>query len=239
VNGKIYIGKTKRRLCSRMSDHRYFAKKGSSSPISRAIAKYGWENFTVDVVEMCSTEEDMNKREPLIILEHKATDPRIGYNVCSEEQDHRYSNSEYYSKLSKHSTQGRKAAASKYSKYVGTRFWGNKWYCQCFIDGKSVSKRCKSEIAAAELYDKISMHHYGENCKLNFENLREKYKSEDLKSVFEDFIDNSHSSKETNVCYDKSRSSWLFSKVVNGKKIFKRFDTEDQAIEYKKTISDI
>lgn len=235
VNSKIYIGKTKRRLCNRMSDHRYFAKKGSSSPISRAIAKYGWENFTVEVVEMCLTEEEMNKREALLISEYKATDPRIGYNVCTEEQDHRYSSSDYYSKLSKHATQGRKAAASKYSKYVGTRLWGGKWYCQCFVDGKSISKRCENETKAAELYDKISMYHYGEKCKLNFENMREKYKKEDLKSVFDSFIDIAHSSKEPNVCYDKSRNSWVFSKTVNGKKIFKRFETEKQAIEYKNT----
>lgn len=236
VNNKIYIGKTKRRLCNRMSDHRYFAKKGSSSPISRAISKYGWENFTVEVIETCASEEDMNQKEVDVILECKSTDPMIGYNVCSEKQDHRFSNSDYYSKIQKHAVQGRKnESVSKYSKYVGTRLWDDKWYCQCFVDGKSISKRCEDETKAAELYDKISMYHYGEKCKLNFENMREKYKKEDLKSVFDSFIDITHSSKEPNVCYDKSRNSWVFSKTVNGKKIFKRFETEKQAIEYKNT----
>lgn len=237
INGKIYIGKTKRKLCSRMSDHRYFAKKRPNQPISRSIAKYGWENFNIDILKVCSSEKEMNVEEIKYIRENKSTDPLIGYNICTEEQDHRFSNSKYFKDLEKHASQGRKSMTSKYSKYIGTRLWNNKWYCQCTINGKNISKLCNNEHEAAILYDKICLFHYGKQCKLNFDEKRKEYLNSNLQKIFDDFMNNIHTSKEEFICYDSTRNGWIFSKKVNGKKIFKRFKTEQDAINFKYNIN--
>lgn len=236
VNNKIYIGKTKRRLCNRLADHRYFSKKHKKQPISRAIAKYGWESFEVSILQLCQSEEEMNLNESLLITQKNSINPNVGYNVCSEIQDHRFSNSEYFKELEKYASQGRKSYNSKCSKYVGTRFWNGDWYCQCCIDGKNISKKCKDEIDAAETYDKICLFHYGQFCKINFENKREIYLLNNLKEIFEWFVDKTHSSSEKFICYDKSRMRWVYSRIINGKKIFKRFRTENDAITFKKQI---
>ena len=233
INGKIYVGKTKRRLCSRMADHRYFAKRGCKFPISRAISKYGWESFTVRVIKECKTEIEMSNVETETIHSLNAADRTIGYNVCSEQQDHRFSNSTDWRRGQRRLSQGRRGnGMSKYSKFVGARWWGNRWYCQCTIGGKNVSKVCSDEISAAVLYDKICLYHYGPNCNLNFSDRRSEYLKEDLRTVFDEFMNASHSSTVKNVFYDKSRNRWGFAKTVNGKKIFKRFKTEAAAISY-------
>ena len=143
INQKIYIGKTKRLICQRMADHRYFAKKKSNQPISRAISKYGWENFNLEILKECSSEEEMNSYEIKLINETSSTNSLIGYNICTEEQDHRFSNSEYFRNLEKHASQGRKSSNSKYSKYIGTRWWANGWYCQCSV-AAAFSVFCRS-----------------------------------------------------------------------------------------------
>lgn len=234
VNGKIYIGKTKRLLCRRMADHRYFAKKKYNAPISRAIAKHGWENFQVDVIKECQSESEMNEKEVNFIKEYNALNPLIGYNICDEIQDHRFASSDYIKKIEKHASQGRKRKNSKYSKYIGTRWWYNEWYCQCRIGGKNVSKRCSSELDAAELYDKICLYHYGSKCRLNFEENRTKYSKENLELAFKGFTEITHTSKERYVFFDKSRNKWGFAKTIDGRRVFKRFNTEKEAIEFKK-----
>ncbi len=58
VNGKLYIGKAKNPV-NRWSVHLYPSKKPSpKSLIAKAIKKYGRDNFTFEVLETFSTEEE-------------------------------------------------------------------------------------------------------------------------------------------------------------------------------------
>lgn len=76
VNGKPYIGQTRQKLNRRMSGHkRSKVKRG----IDAAIEKYGWENFTVEVIETCPVEQ-LNEREKFWIAELNSKDPN-GYNL--------------------------------------------------------------------------------------------------------------------------------------------------------------
>ncbi|MBQ6005770.1 MAG: GIY-YIG nuclease family protein [Selenomonadaceae bacterium] len=51
LNGKMYVGQTRQKLSSRIYGHK--SNKGKSA-IDVAIRKYGWENFTVEVLETCA-----------------------------------------------------------------------------------------------------------------------------------------------------------------------------------------
>jgi len=84
ASGKTYVGKT-------VSDdlHDYLSVKRwqvrhnhvLGMPIISAIRKYGWANFDVQTVAVCSTEPELNNLERLWIA---ALDTRhTGYNVCS------------------------------------------------------------------------------------------------------------------------------------------------------------
>jgi hypothetical protein len=72
LNNKIYIGKDK------TNNPNYF---GSGLLIRNAIKKYGKENFTKDILEFCSSEEQLNEKERYWIDYYKSYNRDIGYNL--------------------------------------------------------------------------------------------------------------------------------------------------------------
>lgn len=81
-NGKIYIGQTNRPLKVRFDDHCQRAlTNGLNTCFSRAIRKYGKENFIIEPIEEnIKTKEDANKREIYFISKYDSTNKNIGYN---------------------------------------------------------------------------------------------------------------------------------------------------------------
>lgn len=72
LNGKIYIGQDKKRNVNYL---------GSGKLILQAIKKYGKENFKKEVLEKCSTQQQLNEKESYWITFYNATDKNIGYNI--------------------------------------------------------------------------------------------------------------------------------------------------------------
>ena len=65
INNKIYIGQTTRDI-----KRRYIAHKNSPNfkhtrqfPLARAIKKYGWDNFTKEVIDTATSLEELNQKE--------------------------------------------------------------------------------------------------------------------------------------------------------------------------------
>lgn len=77
INRKIYVGQTIN-FKQRISQHKRDSSKFIPG-IDAAIAKYGWENFFVEVIEECSVEQ-LNEREMfwIALLNSKAPN---GYNL--------------------------------------------------------------------------------------------------------------------------------------------------------------
>lgn len=74
VNGKIYVGKDS------LNDPAYF---GSGTILARAIRKYGLSSFRKDILEVCSTPQELDNREQHWIRKLKSTDRKKGYNIAS------------------------------------------------------------------------------------------------------------------------------------------------------------
>jgi len=73
INDKIYIGQDIR------NNPNYF---GSGKLIKKAVKKYGKENFRKDIIEYCTSIENMNEREVYWIDCFNSTDRKnIGYNI--------------------------------------------------------------------------------------------------------------------------------------------------------------
>ena len=52
INDKIYIGQTVKSLSQRKSEHKHrFLYENSHNKFYNALRKYGWENFTWEIVE--------------------------------------------------------------------------------------------------------------------------------------------------------------------------------------------
>ena len=76
LTGKVYIGKTVR-YKDRMSEHK---RRETTPPISQAIQKYGWENFTKEIIIEDVPEEDLENLEDSYIEVENTLVPN-GYNV--------------------------------------------------------------------------------------------------------------------------------------------------------------
>ena len=86
-SGKIYIGKTKTTLKERAKNN---AKGYKGCPyFYRAIEKYGWENFEVEILEEVPL-EILNEAELDYITKYNSTDRNIGYNISTEETKYVY-----------------------------------------------------------------------------------------------------------------------------------------------------
>lgn len=75
INNKIYIGQTTRTLDERIGEH-----KRKNSLISRAIKKYGIDNFDINIIDNARTIDELNKKEIYYIKLYDSISN--GYNLC-------------------------------------------------------------------------------------------------------------------------------------------------------------
>ena len=79
-NGKIYIGQTNN-LERRIEEHK---GRNRDTPIHNAIVKYGWENFSVDILYYG---ENYNEEEKKWIKYYDSQNKDKGYNIVEGGQD--------------------------------------------------------------------------------------------------------------------------------------------------------
>lgn len=77
-NGKIYIGITRQDPERRWQNgHGY-----NGTYFGNAIAKYGWDNFSHEILFTGLTKEDACDIERMLIAKHHSNDNTKGYNIC-------------------------------------------------------------------------------------------------------------------------------------------------------------
>lgn len=81
VNGKIYIGITNQGSGVRYYKHWSDARKGDPCPIHKAMAKYGKENFTLEIIDFADTYDELKEKEKFYIKKFNSMDRSIGYNL--------------------------------------------------------------------------------------------------------------------------------------------------------------
>ena len=83
VNGKQYVGQTTSTLERRWQKHYQSARAKNQRhyKISRALVKYGKNNFTVEVLAVCKNKTDMDKKEKYFIKTLETREK--GYNITS------------------------------------------------------------------------------------------------------------------------------------------------------------
>jgi group I intron endonuclease len=87
ITGKSYIGQTKN-LKQRSKAHR---RSDSNCTIFRnAIRKYGWNQFSTELLSVQLTADQANNLEPYFIIEHNTLTPN-GYNIATGGLNHQHS----------------------------------------------------------------------------------------------------------------------------------------------------
>ena len=72
VNGNVYIGKTTKILERRIKEH-YRDSKHPTMYFTRALKKYGTENFEWSILLKCINEKELNEMEKFFIANYSAT----------------------------------------------------------------------------------------------------------------------------------------------------------------------
>lgn len=85
VNGKYYVGKTVlSNLRKYLATKKWQARNGlRTQPLLAAMRKYGFENFSVEILGNVATREELCELEKLWILLLDCRNPKIGYNVMA------------------------------------------------------------------------------------------------------------------------------------------------------------
>ena len=81
INNKTYIGQTVLDLNTRRRQHENSYKYKSCYAFSRAIKKYGKENFKWEVIDTATTIEELNEKESYYIEFYKSLTSQNGYNL--------------------------------------------------------------------------------------------------------------------------------------------------------------
>lgn len=82
INGKLYVGQTRRGYLRRKKEHLRDADKGTvKCLLYYSMRKYGSYNFSFEKIDESETQEGANKRESYWIEAFKTTNPNIGYNM--------------------------------------------------------------------------------------------------------------------------------------------------------------
>ena len=77
LNEKIYIGQTKQTI-----ERRFIQHSKANSPLGQSIRECDLENFTIEVVERCENQNELNEREKFWIKILKSKVPN-GYNLSN------------------------------------------------------------------------------------------------------------------------------------------------------------
>jgi predicted DNA-binding protein YlxM (UPF0122 family) len=78
INGKKYVGITKKTLEQRKSQHIYVAKTEKGAKFQHALRKYGEDGFSWEVIDKASTYEELLEKEIYYIEKYDSF--RNGYN---------------------------------------------------------------------------------------------------------------------------------------------------------------
>lgn len=87
INNKIYVGKTKKSAEKRFEGHKKAADKHKAEGteprmlITRAIIKYGPENFIIEQIDIAYSKEELNQKERYWIAQLQSRNRDIGYNI--------------------------------------------------------------------------------------------------------------------------------------------------------------
>ena len=89
INGKVYIGQTRKMLRERLAGHIY-EMKNKPNYFHKTILKYGLSNFDISILEICENPEDLDGMEIYWISYYDSTNREKGYNLTKGGSGIRY-----------------------------------------------------------------------------------------------------------------------------------------------------
>lgn len=249
VNAKQYIGQTVQTIKARFSNH----CRSKKPVISRAIRKYGRENFIVQEIAIAYNQKRLNFLEGMYISWFNTlVSNGYGYNVTNiingkgKHSEETIEKMRFLAKeperlvlLSNNGSKRRgNSVKNSTSIYCGVCIYKNNYRSEIRSNNNSIYIGCyNSEVEAAKAYDIKALEIFGCNAVLNFPELRQNYINNDI-SINKNTKQTYSKSGIENIRFEKSRNRWQvrwFDKQLNKKKT-KNFKYLEEAIQYKNEV---
>lgn len=246
VNGKQYVGQTTSSLKLRFNRH-FWDSKYKKTYIAKAINKYNKNNFRIEEIDIAYNQTQLNIVEAVYISWFNTLAPN-GYNLvnfsnkgqCSQQtRDKLKIIANHPKNLKLSSEKGKKLRGIPYknssSKYVGVTKTKYSYKSNLSFNNKTVNiGHYSTEIEAAKAYDIKAIELYGQNCNLNFPELKEYYINNQI-NIIKKTNHNYSSSGEKYIFFCKNDKRWIFrwyNKQSNKRKQ-KSFINIQDAVEYR------
>jgi len=249
VNGKQYVGKTVQTIKARFGGHCNPGEMNKKCLISKAIKKYGKENFKIKEIAVAYNQKQLKFSEGFYISSFNTLTPNgynltniiNGYSKHSEETKEKMRIARNKPKNLKISssvgikTRGKSLGGT--SKYCGVHVNNNKYICQIMFNNKPIyigSYNLESDSAKA--YDIAAIRYFGNGTILNFPELREDYINGKI-TVNKNTRQNYSKSGIEGILFKTKNNKWqtkYFDKTLN-KNRHKFFNTLEEAIKFKNT----
>ena len=82
INGKVYVGQTKKSLECRLNNHKSCFKNGYVKTVFQsAMQEYGFDNFIFEKIDSEFNTNELDKKERYWIDFYKSNSPEFGYNI--------------------------------------------------------------------------------------------------------------------------------------------------------------
>lgn len=111
INGKRYIGQTRKQLRERLAQH-IWQMKYKASYFHKALSKYGLSNFDISILDSCENPNDLDGLEIYWIDYYDSTNRSKGYNrtIGGSGQCH---NKGHYRNVDSYETRQKKSDSAK------------------------------------------------------------------------------------------------------------------------------
>jgi len=238
INNKVYVGQTKN-IKDRWREHKKNARnkiiKGNMA-ITKAMIKYGLDNFTFEVIDQAYSVDELNQLEEHYINNLNSLSPQ-GYNIQEYSNGVPIWSDERKLEATKKNLNRKKPNAI--SKYFGVTYnkRDNNWVASVIFQRKDFRiGKYDTEIEAAQARDiEVLKDKYLGLFELNFPELRDNYLNNEivvLRSMDKRLC---KSDNLPDIFPSESGDCWFVLIMSNeGIKYFDSFETEQEAVQVHK-----
>lgn len=156
VNGKLYVGKTVSALAKRWREHKCAANKDFEGKyyLHRAMAKYGIDKFTIEIIDSALLDEELLAKEIEWIARLNTTDDKFGYNLTLGGEGYRHNDPA----VTKRQSERQKAWWSKPEnrKFFSEKMWPEEKRLKASADSKAFFASPEGKLAIERIRLKVT-----------------------------------------------------------------------------------